>query len=122
RACSELFASTEAADISRTPEKGAGQARTSGYAPSDRFAAARLFRPVGRARGLAIGCGLHRGADLHLLVAFDRGLRRAAAVLAPDDADLGAGLRVLHVQAGEREHRALVEAVARVRRHADELA
>src|SRR5690242_6063752 len=47
--------------------------------------------------------------DLGLLVALDRGLPGAAVLLAPDQRQLGARLRVLLVDEAEREHLALVE-------------
>src|SRR5690606_3208623 len=62
----------------------------------------------------------HDRADCDLLVALDGRLPRAAVLLAPEERDLVADLDV-RIHRAERQHRALVVAVAREHREADAL-
>src|SRR5688500_17916908 len=114
RTCSR--SSCNAAGRSRLPtwsaRKGPGMLRSHFGAPA---------LGVGGARLLGVGRRDDAGADLDLLVAFHRGLLRAAAFLAPQQLHFVAELDV-RVDDGEREHRALVVAVAAEHVEADGLA
>src|SRR5947207_13700834 len=66
---------------------------------------------VGGLRLLGVGRRADDSADLRLPVPLDRGLLRAATFFAPEDLHLGAE-RDVRVDDAEREHRALVVAVA----------
>src|SRR5690606_36474143 len=63
----------------------------------------------------------HDRANADLLVAFDGRLLRAAVLLAPHERDLVADLDI-RIDGAERQHRALVVAVAGEHREADDLA
>src|SRR6476619_3387468 len=112
--------------ISVATTKEPGRARCSlsvamARAPSCCRSDGRLRPPalgVRRACNLAVRARADDRADLDLHVALDDRLRRAAALLAPDDRDLVAELHVV-VHDRKREHRALVVAVAGERRHPD---
>src|SRR5262245_18025113 len=82
---------------------GSGSAR-SGGAPA---------LVIGLARLLAVGCRPDGDAQLRLLVTLDRRLPGAAALLAPHQRELRAGLGVLLLDEAQRQHLALVPAVAR---------
>src|SRR5262249_52448588 len=77
---------------------------------------------VGFARLLAIRGRTDLDAHFQLLVTFNGGLLRAAVFLAPDQRQLGAWLCVLLFDEAERQHLALVEAVAGEHRGTDGLA
>src|SRR5207244_11749572 len=62
------------------------------------------------------------GPDLGLFVTLDRRLGRPAAFFAPHERYLSAHVAVRDVNDPERQHRALVEAVAAEGREADQLA
>ena len=79
-------------------------------------------RAVRLPHGLDVRYGADDRAQLRLDVGLDGRLRGAAVLLAPDESHLAAGLRVLRVDDGEREHLPLVRGVADPRRDADGLA
>src|SRR5687767_682297 len=72
------------------------------------------FRTIADARDLRDRRRLHGGANLHLFMTLHRGLRRPAVLLAPHQRYLRPGFTVLVVDDCQREHRALVEVIARV--------
>src|SRR6266850_7411694 len=76
---------------------------------------------VGGLRLLGVGRRADDSADLRLPVPLDRGLLRAAAFLAPEELELGAE-RNVGVDDAQREHGALVVAVAAEHVDADLLA
>src|SRR5262249_34764301 len=78
----------------------------------DRPWSAHLRRPVRPANHVRVRHRADDRAHLRLHVRLDGRLRRAAALLAPDERDLGARLRVLRIDDREREHLPLVRAVA----------
>src|SRR5207247_553327 len=74
---------------------------------------------IGEPCRLAVRDRGDRRAHLHLDVALDRRLRRAAAFFAPNEVHRRARLAVLGVDDREREHLAFICAVAAPRGHAD---
>src|SRR5688572_24311086 len=94
-----------------------------GPAVNDLLRPSGLLAPAGLgvllAHGLDVRRRSHGCADLHLPMTLDRRLRGAAVFLAPYEADLGARLRIVGLQHRDREHLALVRAVADPGRHAD---
>src|SRR6478609_9407152 len=84
----------------------------------------RLAAPalvVSGLRLLGVGCRADDGADLGLLVALHRGLLAAAVLLAPYQLHFRAE-RNVGIDDAEREHRALVVAVAAEHVEPDQLA
>src|SRR5690606_26017157 len=75
---------------------------------------------VALAHDLRVRHGAHDRANLDLPVPLYGRLLRAAAFLAPNERDLGADLDV-RIADAERQHRALVVAVAREHRRTDDL-
>src|SRR6516162_1679018 len=79
------------------------------------------FHVLGAHRG-DVGYGADDRAHLHLLVPLDRRLSRAAVFLTPHERHFRARLGVLWIEHRERQHLALVGAVADPRGHPGELA
>src|SRR4030095_5588175 len=86
------------------------------------FVAFVLAHAIACARGFCVRHRRHRGPDLELLVAFDRGLRRTAAFFTPHERDFRPWIAVLAVDHGQRQHFSFVRAVAAPGRDADDLA
>src|SRR4051812_47656030 len=67
-----------------------------------------ILGPIRETCNLGVGHGCYGCPDLGLLVTFDRGLRRSTPLLAPHQRDLGAGIAMLDIHHGQRDHRALI--------------
>src|SRR6516225_6338982 len=103
-------------DSPATKKKGGCRATAAPYMKNETVGGLSLARAptlgVRLARDLRVRHRAHDRTHLELLVRLDRNLLRAAVLLAPDQRHLGADLDV-RIDDAEREHRALVVAVAR---------